>query len=61
MGRERGTYVRQEKCMQVLIQRPEGKRTLRRPRSKWGIIFKWIFKKLNGVIDWIDLAKDVDM
>ena len=24
------------------------------------IILKWIFKKLNGGIDWIDLAQDRD-
>jgi hypothetical protein len=24
------------------------------------IIFRWIFKKWDGVMDWIDVAQDVD-
>ena len=29
----------------VLVGKPEGKRPLGRPRLRWGIILRWIFKK----------------
>jgi hypothetical protein len=28
------------------------------PRVDWRIILKWIFKKWDGDMDWIDLAQD---
>jgi hypothetical protein len=28
----------------ILVWKPGGKRTLGRPRRKWGIILKWIFR-----------------
>jgi len=28
-----------------LLQKPEGKRPLGRPRCRWGIILRWIFRK----------------
>jgi hypothetical protein len=31
-----------------------------RPRRRRDVIFKWIFKKLDGGVDWIDLAQDRD-
>ena len=31
----------------VLLGKPEGKRPLGRPRRRWGIILKWIFRKWN--------------
>jgi hypothetical protein len=47
--------------MQGLVQKPEGNRPLRRSRLRWGIILKWIFKKKDGGLDWIDLAQNMDM
>jgi hypothetical protein len=38
----------------------EGKGPLGRPRHTWGIILKWILKKWDRGMDWIDLAKDRD-
>jgi hypothetical protein len=32
----------------VLVEQPEGKRPLERPRHRWRIILKWIFRKLDG-------------
>jgi hypothetical protein len=41
MGEGRGAY-------RVLVGRPEGRRPLGRPRRRWRIILKWIFKKWVG-------------
>jgi hypothetical protein len=41
MGDRRG-------ACRVLVGRLEGKRPLRRPRHKWGLILKLIFKKWDG-------------
>jgi hypothetical protein len=38
MGKERGVY-------RVLVGKPEGKRPLGRPRRRWEIILRWIFRK----------------
>ena len=38
MGQGRRVY-------RVLVGRPEGKRPLGRPRRRWGIILRWIFRK----------------
>jgi len=32
----------------VLVRRQEGKRALGRPRCRWKIILKWIFKEEEG-------------
>jgi hypothetical protein len=40
----------------VLVGRCEGKRPLVRPRRRWEDNVKWIFKKWDGGMDWIDLA-----
>jgi len=39
-----GSYGRQEGCMQVFVGIPVGKVSLGRPRHRWGIILKLIFK-----------------
>jgi hypothetical protein len=44
MGEERGVY-------RVLMGKPEGKRSLGRPRCRWRIILKWIFRKLKWVVE----------
>jgi hypothetical protein len=38
MGERRGAY-------RVLVRKSEGKRPLGRPRCRWGIILRWIFRK----------------
>jgi hypothetical protein len=38
----------------------KGKRTFGRPRHRWEDNIKWIFKKLDGNVDWINLAQDRD-
>jgi hypothetical protein len=37
MGEGRGVY-------RVVLGKPEGKRPLERPRRRWGVILRWIFK-----------------
>jgi hypothetical protein len=41
-----------------LVRKSEGKRALGRPRRRW--VDKWILEKLDGKIDWIDVAQDRD-
>jgi hypothetical protein len=48
-GEERDAYV-------FLVGKPEGKRTLGRPRHKWEDNTKMNFHEIVGRVDWIDLA-----
>jgi hypothetical protein len=43
MGEDRGVH-------RVLVGKPEGKRPLGRPRRRWKIILRWIFRKFEGVV-----------
>jgi len=43
-GEARWKFMRKKKYIMSLMEKPEGKKPLGRPRSKRGIIFKWIFK-----------------
>jgi len=38
--------------------RPEEKSPLGRPRCRWEIILKWIFRKWDVDMHWIDLARN---
>ena len=38
--------------------KPEGNRPLEDRDLEWRIILRRIFRKWNGVMDWIDLAED---
>jgi len=40
MGERRGLY-------RVLMGKPEGKRPLERPRRRWEVILRWIFRILD--------------
>jgi hypothetical protein len=54
MGERRGVY-------KVLVGKPEGKRPLGRPRSRWEGNIKMDLQEVRcGSIDWIDLAQDRD-
>jgi len=45
----------------VLVGKPEGRRQLERPRRRWRIILKRIFRKgMGGGMGWIDLVQDSD-
>jgi hypothetical protein len=51
MGERTGAY-------RALVGKPEGRRPL--GRSRWEDDIKMDFERLNGGIDWIDLAQDQD-
>jgi hypothetical protein len=54
MGERRGVYT-------VLVEKPEGKRPLGRPRRRWEDNIKMYLQKVGcGNMDWIELAQDMD-
>ena len=53
MGESRGAY-------RVLVGKPEGGDHLEDPGVGGRIILRWIFRKWDGGMDWIDLAVDRD-
>jgi hypothetical protein len=42
---------------EVLVGKPEGKRSLGRPRRRW-MGSKWILGRLSGGVEWIQLVQD---
>jgi hypothetical protein len=54
MGEGRGVY-------RVLVEKPEEKRSMRRPRRRWEDGIKAYLQEVEcGVMDWIELAQDRD-
>ena len=54
MGERRGAY-------RVLVGKPEGKRSLGRPRRRWEDNIKMDLHEVEfGGMDWIELAQDRD-
>ena len=54
MGKRRGVY-------RVLVETPEGKRPLGRPRRRWVDNIKMDVQEVGcGDMDWIQLAQDED-
>jgi hypothetical protein len=54
MGEERGVY-------KVLVGKPEGRRTLGRPRHRWVDNIRMDLQEVGcGYIDWIVLTQDRD-
>jgi len=52
--------VERRGAYRVLVGKPEGKRPLGRPRDRWEDLLRRIFEKVDGDMDWIDLAQDKD-
>ena len=53
MGEGRGVH-------RVLVGKPEGKRTLGRPRRRWEDNIKMDLREVGGGGDWMELAEDRD-
>jgi hypothetical protein len=54
LGEERGAY-------RVLVGKPEGRRPLERPRSRWVDNIRMELQEVGcGYMDWIGLAQDRD-
>jgi hypothetical protein len=57
MGGACSTYGEEE----VLVEKPEGKRPLGRPRCRWEDNIKMDLQEIGcGGMDWIELAQDRD-
>jgi len=50
MGGACSVYGGRSGVYRVLVGKPEGKRPFGRPRRKWGIILRWIFRKRDVVV-----------
>ena len=54
-------WVRREGMYRVLVRKPEGKRPLGRPRSRWVNNIRMDLQEVGcGYMDWIGLAQDRD-
>ena len=51
---------KQEGCIEGLVGKPEGKNHLEDLGVNGRMILKWIFKKRDGEMDWIDLVQNRD-
>jgi len=61
MGGECSTYRGEERRIQVLMGKPEGKRPLGRPRLRWEDNIKMDLQEVECVdMDWIEQAQDRD-
>jgi hypothetical protein len=60
MGRTCGTYGGEERCIQALVGKTEGRRPLGRRRSRWEDNIKIDLRDVGGRMDWINLSQDRD-
>ena len=52
------TYGGEQRGIQVLVGKPEGKSHLEDPGVDGRSILRWILRKWNGGMDWMDLAQN---
>jgi hypothetical protein len=61
MGRACSTNGENRNAYATLVRKPERKRLLERPRSRWEDNIKMDFREIGwSVMDWIDLVQDRD-
>jgi hypothetical protein len=61
MGRACSTYWGKRGAYRILVGRPEGRRSLGRPRHIWDDNIKIDLQEVgSGNMDWIELAQDRD-
>jgi hypothetical protein len=61
MARARSTNGAKRNAYRTLVRKPEGKRTLRRPRHRWVDNIKMDLRETEcDGVDFIDLAEDRD-
>jgi hypothetical protein len=60
MSRECSTNWAKRNACRILVEKPERKRPLGRPRRKWEDNIKMNLREIWGGMDWIDLAQDMD-
>ena len=61
MGGACGAYGEGRSVHRVLVGKPEGKRSLGRPRRRWEDNIKMDLKEVGGSCgDWMELAQDMD-
>jgi hypothetical protein len=60
MGRACGAYGEDRGVHRVLVGKPEGKRSLRRPRRRWENIKMDLQEVGEGRGDWMEFAQDRD-
>jgi hypothetical protein len=61
MSRACSTNGEKRNAYKILVGKPEGKRPLGRPRSRWVGNVKMVLREIGwDDIDWIDLAQDRD-
>jgi hypothetical protein len=53
-----GTYWREEKCIQDLVQKSEEKRPTWKKWLRWRIILRRNLSNKMGGVEWINLARD---
>jgi hypothetical protein len=59
MGRECSTHGEKRNAYRILVGKPEGKRSLRRPKHKREVNIKMGLREIGwGGVDWINLAQD---
>ena len=60
MGGACGAYGGGGGVLRVLVGKPEGKRPLGRPRSRWEDNIRMDLQEVGGGGDWMELAQDTD-
>ena len=58
MGGACGAYGEGRGVHRFLVEKPEGKRPLGKPRRRWEDNIKTDLREVRGGADWMDLAQD---